>query len=92
MNKKELAINVSNEFMISGIKSLKIINYITALIAKEVKEDQTVKISGFGSFVPKNLKDKNGRNPRTGEKIVIPAYRAIKFRASSALKKEVKEG
>ncbi|WP_333824138.1 HU family DNA-binding protein [Pinisolibacter sp.] len=58
---------------------------ITAALAK----GDDVKIAGFGNFVVSTRAASEGRNPRTGETIAIPAQKAAKFRAGKALKDAV---
>jgi DNA-binding protein HU-beta len=45
-----------------------------------------VAISGFGTFKVKQTKARQGRNPKTGETIQIPAKKKVAFRASKELK------
>lgn len=55
-------------------------------IKEELRNGEKVKISGFGKFVVKSKKDRVGRNPRTGEEMVITARRVITFKVSQVLK------
>jgi DNA-binding protein HU-beta len=45
-----------------------------------------VTISGFGTFVVTRRATRNGRDPRTGQEIKIPAARVPRFKASKALR------
>jgi integration host factor subunit alpha len=47
---------------------------------------QSVKLSGFGSFLLRDKPQRPGRNPRTGEAIPISARRVVTFHASQKLK------
>jgi integration host factor subunit alpha len=56
------------------------------LISARLVDGEDVKISGFGNF---NVRDKNprpGRNPRTGELVMIDSRRVVTFHASPKLK------
>ncbi len=62
--------------------------YFEELVASLAVGEQ-VKLSGFGNF---DLRDKNkrpGRNPRTGEKVPIPARRVVTFRPGQKLRARV---
>jgi DNA-binding protein HU-beta len=48
-----------------------------------------VKIVGFGTFVVTNRAAGEARNPRTGEKVKVPASKTPKFRAGTGLKDAV---
>lgn len=59
-------------------------------ITNALKGGQEVSIAGLGIFSTKMRPARQGRNPRTGENINIPAMRVPKFRAAKALKDAVK--
>jgi DNA-binding protein HU-beta len=56
------------------------------LIAEQLATGGKVTISGFGTFECRTRKPRQGRNPRTGEMIAIPASRAPVFKAGKPLK------
>ena len=56
------------------------------VIAKALKQDVRVQITGFGTFEAKHRKARQGRNPRTGATIQIPASKTPGFRAGKGLK------
>lgn len=49
-----------------------------------------VNLSGFGKFVVTERAERKGRNPQTGEEMIIPAVNTVKFKPSSSLKEAVK--
>lgn len=51
-----------------------------------------IKISGFGNFVLRDKRQRQGRNPQTGEPIVITARRVLNFKASQLLKQALNVG
>lgn len=59
-------------------------------IVEGMKNGEEVSIAGLGIFSTKMRPARQGRNPRTGESIQIPAMRVPKFRAAKALKDAVK--
>ncbi|MEX2528868.1 MAG: HU family DNA-binding protein [Gemmatimonadota bacterium] len=60
------------------------------IIAKALKKDNKVQITGFGTFEAKKRKARTGRNPRTGATIQIAATKTPGFRAGKGLKDAVK--
>tara|TARA_B100000497_G_scaffold86857_1_gene96824 strand:- start:256 stop:552 length:297 start_codon:yes stop_codon:yes gene_type:complete len=48
-----------------------------------------VKISGFGNFILRDKKGRPGRNPKTGEDVLISPRRVVTFRAGQKLKSRV---
>ena len=59
---------------------------VTAALAKGDK----VQLTGFGTFEVREKAAREGRNPRTGETIAVPASKAPAFKAGASLKKAVK--
>jgi DNA-binding protein HU-beta len=59
-------------------------------ISKALSEKKEVTVPGFGKFVAADRKARTGVNPKTGEKINIPATTVPKFKAGKALKDMVK--
>ncbi len=60
------------------------------VIAKTLKQGEKVQITGFGTFETRKRSARMGRNPRTGERIQIPASISPAFRAGKGLKDAVK--
>lgn len=60
------------------------------IIAKTLKQDGRVQITGFGTFEAKHRKARTGRNPRTGQTIRIAATKTPAFRAGKGLKDGIK--
>ncbi len=66
------------------------VDTMLACITDSLTEGQEVSIAGLGIFSAKMRPARQGRNPRTGESIEVPAMRVPKFRAAKALKDAVK--
>jgi DNA-binding protein HU-beta len=49
-----------------------------------------ITLAGFGTFSVGTRSQREGRNPRTGEKIKIPASKVVKFKAGKTLAEKVK--
>jgi nucleoid DNA-binding protein len=62
-----------------------VLEAVLGAIAEALHENQRVDLRGFGSFVVKEKKERQGRNPRTGETITIAAKRDASFKASKEL-------
>ena len=68
----------------------KIVADICNAFLYEIKEmlisGGSVEIAGFGKFTIVEYKERPGRNPRTGEEIMLPAYNVVKFTSAKNLK------
>jgi len=92
MNKSDIVLKITKNFSeISSNKIEEILNQLISIITESVKENEKVKISGLGTFILKEMKERPGRNPQTKEKMIVPAYKTVKFKASETLKKAVRQ-
>jgi DNA-binding protein HU-beta len=53
------------------------------------KKGEEVVIANFGSFKVKERAERKGRNPKTGEEIIIPAKKVVSFSPGKNLKESV---
>jgi DNA-binding protein HU-beta len=65
------------------------IDAVIAIIAETLGKGDEVKLPGFGTFQVVDRAATEGRNPRTGEKIAIPASKQPKFKPGIELKRAV---
>ena len=56
-------------------------------IRSSLENDEDVKLSGFGNFELINKRARPGRNPKTGEPVIISARKVVTFRAGQKLRK-----
>ena len=89
MNKKQLVAKISSTLGQSKADAERTFDSITTIILDALKNDDTVKIAGFGTYKVAKRKARVGRNPRTGESIQIPASKRPKFTVGKALKDSV---
>jgi len=85
MNKAELINHVANSTGISKSKAAEVINAFTEAVQSSLEKSERVSLVGFGTFETSNRQARKGRNPQTGEEILIPAKRVAKFRPSVKL-------
>ena len=89
MNKTELSQALAKEFELSISKTTEIVSHTFELLTKALVKNDTVQLIGFGSFSVRKRKARDGRNPKTGDAIKIPASKTVKFSAGTALKNSV---
>ena len=89
MNKNDLAAYVAEETGLAKADASKAVDAVLEGIADALKDGTEVRLVGFGTFAVAERAASEGRNPRTGEKIDIPASRQPKFKAGKALKDAV---
>ncbi|MBR0414183.1 MAG: HU family DNA-binding protein [Clostridia bacterium] len=90
MNKKDLIKAVADASALTNKDAEKAINAFTAAITDALKKGDKVQLVGFGTFEVRERAAKQGRNPRTGAAMKIPASKLPAFRAGQALKDAIK--
>ena len=89
MNKSELVAAVAEDSGLAKGDVEKALASILETIKNSVAKGEDVQLIGFGSFVQVERKEREGFNPRTKEKITIPASKSVKFKPGAALKAAV---
>ena len=89
MNKNDLVGAVSAGTGLSKADSAKAVDAVFDSITDVLKGGSDVRLVGFGTFSVASRAASEGRNPRTGERIQIPASNQPKFKAGKALKDAV---
>lgn len=90
MNKAAIVDKVHEVLGGTKAQSERAVDTMVDSIISSLKSGGEVSIAGLGIFSTKMRPARQGRNPRTGESIQIPAMRVPKFRAAKALKEAVK--
>ncbi len=87
--KADMAKSLFNELGLNKREALELVDLFFQELVEDLALGEPIRLSGFGNF---NLRDKNerpGRNPKTGEKVPIPARRVVTFRPGQKLKARV---
>ncbi|MEL0080731.1 MAG: HU family DNA-binding protein [bacterium] len=85
MLKSQLEDKLTTIFKIEQELSQKIVFSIVESISTAINENDRVEIRGFGSFFKKNYSSYKGRNPKTGESVMVPEKSLPLFRPSKDL-------
>ncbi|KAA0678364.1 HU family DNA-binding protein [Roseomonas genomospecies 6] len=86
MNKNDLVAHVADSVGLSKTDATKAVEAVLEGIADSLKKGDEVRLVGFGTFAVTERAASEGRNPRTGEKIAIPASKQPKFKPGKTLK------
>ena len=90
MNRTELIDKVAKESALSKAAAEQVVNNVFSAIAEAMKSGDKVTLVGFGTFSVSERAAREGRNPKSGETITIPAKKVVKFKAGSKLTESVK--
>lgn len=89
MNKNDLVAVVATSTGLSKTDAAKAVDGVFQAITNALKGGDEVRLVGFGTFNVAERAKSEGRNPRTGAKITIPASKQPKFKAGKGLKDAV---
>jgi DNA-binding protein HU-beta len=89
LNKSEFINSLAEKTQQKRSEIEKTINAFWSVITETIANNDTVNFVGMGSFGTKQRKERTGQNPKTGEKLVIPAATLPYFKAGNKLKEAV---
>lgn len=86
MTKAELVEKVSERIDLTKKQTEEIVNTIFGSITNSLSEGDKVELRGFGSFRVRSRDARQGRNPKTGATVQIPAKKVPFFKAGKELR------
>ena len=90
MNKTELINAIAEKANLTKVDAKNALDATLDAVAGALAANDKVAILGFGTFSVQEKDARTGINPRTKEKIEIPARKAVKFKAGADLEAKVK--
>lgn len=92
MTKSDLVELVYERTGSSKKKAVEAVEAVLDIIRESLRRGEKVKISGFGSFIVNQKRARRGRNPQTGDAIIIDSRCVLSFKPSQLLKQRVCNG
>ncbi|MBI3798647.1 MAG: integration host factor subunit alpha [Deltaproteobacteria bacterium] len=89
MTKADIVERIYEKVGFSKKEATDVVESIFEIIKAHLERGEKIKISGFGNFVLNTKRPRKGRNPQTGEEIVISGRRVLSFKPSPVLKKAI---
>jgi integration host factor subunit beta len=86
MTKAELVEKVADKIQLTQKQTETVVNILLNSITEALSEGDKVELRGFGSFRIRNRNPREGRNPKTGDTVQIPAKRVPFFKAGKELR------
>src|SRR5262245_33742493 len=86
MTKAELVEEVARISELTKKHSEIIVNTVFDSIIEALRKDEKIELRGFGSFRIRQRRSRQGRNPKTGDKVDVPAKRIPYFKPGKELK------
>lgn len=90
MTKADLIDQIAAKGDMTKASAERVLNAFLDAVTETLAKEGKLTLTGFGSFAVESRQERMGRNPRTGEEIIIPASKVVKFRPGKTLKDAVK--
>jgi len=92
LTKAELVSIVCDKCSFPRVESFQLVEQVFQILKETLEKGEKVKFSGFGNFVIREKRPRRGRNPQTGEEVMISGRRVLTFKPSAILRKVVNQG
>jgi len=89
MTKADIVEKVCETNGFSKKEAAQIVELVFDMLKTTLEGGSNIKISGFGSFTVKSKADRRGRNPQTGEEIMIKSRKVLTFKPSTILRESL---
>ncbi|MGB2688503.1 MAG: integration host factor subunit alpha [Desulfobacterales bacterium] len=87
--KSQIVESVQNQTGFPRNRSVEIVETLLEIIKKTLTSGEDVLVSGFGKFCVKEKKERKGRNPATGENLMLEPRKVVIFKCSGKLREMV---
>jgi integration host factor subunit alpha len=92
LKKEDLVSSVYEKTDLSKSECKRTVETLFEIIKETLEQGEEIKISGFGKFQVKEKRQRRGRNPQTGEDMVLRERRILVFRTSPVLRAKLNSG
>jgi integration host factor subunit beta len=89
VTKKEMAKGIAEEMGLTQLQTKEIVQKVFDGITKTLVEEGRIELRNFGVFEVKKRKPRKARNPRTGEKVKVPAKLVVTFKPGREMEEQV---
>jgi integration host factor subunit alpha len=92
LTKTDIVDALSKDLRITKNGAFEVVETVLDLIKKNLAEGEDVLISGFGKFCVKDKKQRKGRNPQSGDEMILSQRRVVTFQCSGKLRSKINGG
>ena len=91
LNKNQMVESIQNETGFHKTRSSEIVEALLEIMKRTLASGEDVLVSGFGKFCVNEKKARRGRNPATGEAIMLASRKVVTFKCSGKLRDRINE-
>ena len=89
LTKVQIVESIQNRISFPKSRSSEIVETLLEIIKRTLSSGEDVLVSGFGRFCVREKKERKGRNPATGEDMMLEPRKVVTFKCSGNLRKRV---
>ncbi len=89
LTKAQIVDLIHEELPFPKNKSTEVIEGLIEIIKSSLANGEDVLISGFGKFCVKNKRERRGRNPATGNDLILEKRKVVTFKCSGKLREKI---
>ena len=89
LTKAKIIENIADQIGYTKNRSAEIVEILLETVKNSLESGDDVLISGFGKFRVRDKKDRKGRNPATGQDMILKSRRVVTFKCSGQLRKKI---
>ncbi|MCJ7539667.1 MAG: integration host factor subunit alpha [Desulfobacterales bacterium] len=89
LTKVQIVESIQNRISFPKSRSSEIVETLLEIIKRTLSSGEDVLVSGFGRFCVREKKERKGRNPATGEDMMLEPRKVVTFKCSGKLRKRV---
>jgi integration host factor subunit alpha len=89
LTKAVIAEKIAKQNGFTKQKSFEVIEIVLEMIKKSLESGEDVLVSGFGKFCVNEKKARKGRNPATGDDLILRPRRVVTYKCSGKLRKKI---
>jgi integration host factor subunit alpha len=89
LTKNDIVHSIYTRLNLPKPKSFEVVESLLEIMKRALGNGEDVLVSGFGKFSVKDKKERMGRNPQTGEKMLLRGRRVVRFTPSGILRERI---
>jgi integration host factor subunit alpha len=89
LTKAQIVSNIQRQFGFTRSRSIELVETLLEIVKGTLEKGEDVMISGFGKFCVNEKKQRRGRNPATGEDMMLAPRKVVTFKCSGKLREKI---